>query len=117
MRIEEIEKHISRIDVKIEKLRLERSAWLKAISIYEQCKMEPIGEYPESAYRAYIITGTVADAAHMLNSAGQRNGAKRFAANDISNAIDNVDIDNADLMNVAKFLLSNGRKFINLLFN
>lgn len=117
MRIEEIEKRLSGVNAKLEKLQRERTAWLTAISVYERCKTEPIGEFPESAYRAYIISGTVADAAYMLNNGNQRNGTRKFIPNDISETIDNIDIDDAEIMNVARFLLSNGRKFINFLFN
>lgn len=90
MRIEEIEKRLSGVDAKLEKLQRERTAWLTAISVHERCKSEPIGEFPESAYRAYIISGTVADAAYMLNNDNQRNGARKFIPNDISETIDNI---------------------------
>lgn len=117
MRIEEIKRKLSDVDSKLEKLQHEREAWLTAIAVYERCKIEPIGEFPESAYRSYIIAGTVADAAYMLNSSNQRNGTKKFTPNDISATIDSIDIEDTEVMNVARFLLSNGRKFINFLFN
>lgn len=110
MRIEEIEK-------KLKKAEHEYAVWRKAVSVYERCKAEPIGEFPESAYRAYIVTGSVTDAAQALNNAGQRNGTKKFISNDISETISGVDIEDTDIVEVARFLLSGGRDFANFLFN
>ncbi len=110
IRIEKIKKDLA-------KLEKQRDELLRAIAVYERCKDEPIGEYPESAYRAYIITGAVADAAKALNDAGQKNGRKKFESNDISRTIDNVEIDDEELMAVARYLLRNGRYHMDKLFN
>ena len=110
MRIEKIEQYLK-------KAEREYTAWRKAVSVYERCKAEPIGQFPESAFRAYIVTGSVEDAARALNNAGQRNGTKKFISNDISNTISNVEIEDTDIVEIARFLLGGGRYFANVLFN
>ncbi len=110
MRIEKVRSELAQIERK-------RTAFLRAIAVYERCEAEPLGEFPESAYRAYIITGAVEDAAKMLNDAGQRNGNRKFQSNDISAIIDSAEIEDKELMYVAKFLLSGGRYFMDKLFN
>ncbi len=65
----------------------------------------PLGDFPLSAYRAYMTAGSTADAAKLLNEAGQRCGTRRFSSNDISHTIDHVEIEDTELMEVARFLL------------
>lgn len=108
---------IEKIRAKLEKAERECGDLRKAVEVYEQCKNEPLGEFPESAFRAYVVTGTVADAAKELNDAGQRNGTRRFQSNDISETITTVDLENTDLMLVARFLLNEGRFFMDKLHN
>lgn len=108
---------IEKIRAKLEKAERECEDLRKAIAVYERCKDEPLGEFPESAFRAYIITGAVDDAAKALNDAGQRNGTRKFQSNDISGAITSVDLENKDLMLVARFLLRDGRIFMDKLHN
>lgn len=91
--------------------------WHKAVEVYERCNSEPLGEFPESAFRAYIVMGTVADAAKTLNNAGQRNGQEAFQSNDISDTITSVTLEDFDLMIVARFLLNEGRTYMNKLYN
>lgn len=108
---------IEKVKTELAKLERQRAGFLKAISVYERCKTEPLGDFPDSVYRAYVLTGAVADAARMLNEAGQRSGKRKFQSNDISDTIDNVPIEDKELMAVAKFLLRDGRYFIDKLFN
>ena len=88
-----------------------------AIAVYERCKSEPLGDFPESAYRAYILTGSTVDAAAALNNAGQRNGSRKFQPGDISETIDGALIDDIELIEVAKFMLRGGRYYMNKLHN
>lgn len=104
---------IEKINKKLEKAKAEYELWLEIKSVYEACVKADIGQFPESAIRAYIITGTVTEAAKMLNDAHNRTErGKKFSSNDISNVIDNADIEEKELQGVAQFLLRNGRSFI-----
>lgn len=110
MRIEKIEANLA----KAERAYYD---WRKAVEVYERCKNEPLGEFPESAFRAYIVMGTVADAAKALNAAGQRNGKKSFQSNDISATITSVSLEDTDIMVAARFLLNEGRVYMDKLHN
>lgn len=108
---------IEKIEANLAKAEQAYHDWRKAVEVYERCKGESIGTFPESAYRAYIVTGSTADAAQALNIAGQRKDGKKFKPEDISAAIDDIKIEDTELAVVAKFLLRNGRIHINQLFN
>ena len=108
---------IEKIEAKLAKAEQAYNDWRKVVEVYERCKTEPIGQFPESAFRAYILTGTVAEAAKALNNAGQRNGKRVFQSNDINNTITTVNLEDTDLMLVARFLLNEGRIFMNKLYN
>lgn len=108
---------IEKIEAKLAKAEQAYNDWRKAVEVYERCKTEPLGQFPESAFRAYILTGTVAEAAKALNDGEQRNGKKAFQSNDISDTITTVNLEDTDLMLVARFLLNEGRIFMNKLHN
>lgn len=108
---------IEKIEANFAKAERAYHNWRKAIEVYERCKSEPLGEFPESAFRAYIVTGTVADAAKALNAVGQRNGKKSFQSNDISTTITSIILEDTDLMLVARFLLNEGRIYMDKLHN
>lgn len=96
---------IERVMAKLKKAEQEYNNWRKAAEVCEKYKDEPLGEFPESAFRAYIMTGGTVEAAKALNDAGYRIGKRKVISDDISDTIDNVDIENTDLMFAARFLL------------
>ncbi len=96
---------IDRIRKELTKAERACATWRKVVSVCERCQETPLGNFPGSAYRAYLTAGSTTDAAKVLNEAGQRRGTRKFSSNDISHTIDHVEIEDTELMEVARFLL------------
>ncbi len=112
---------IEKILMYLERAERDYKFWTDAKAVYDQCQSKELGEYPLSAFIAYIKTGTTEDAAKMLNEAGQRTAGARvdterkFQPQDISDTITNVDIEDSVLMEMARSLLNSGREYISRL--
>lgn len=108
---------IDKIDYYLKRSKASYEFFSEAKALYEECQDLELGDYPKAAYIAYIKTGTVADAADLLNKAGMRLGKRKFISNDISDAIRKQDIDDGRLMRISLELLNKGAHHIDRLFN
>lgn len=110
MKIEKIRANLA----KAEKIYLR---WNLAVKVFERYENTPLEKLPESVFQAYILTGTIADAAKALNAAGLHNVNKAFQSKDISKIITSENINDIELMETARFLLDAGRQYANKMFN
>ncbi len=56
-------------------------------TLCEKWEKEDLGEYPEAAIRAYVITGSTKEAANLLTKKGYRNNTRNYNGQDITAAI------------------------------
>lgn len=97
MKLQLIEKNIT-------KLQNDLDFWIKIKELWKRYEGEPLGEYPSAAYKAYLLTTGVTEAAKLLNENGMMFGKRKFQSTDISNAIHNLEIEDTDAMNLIRAL-------------
>ena len=95
---------LDKIEKNIERAQQELDFWAKIKELRLRYEVEPLGTYPEAAYRAYVLSVGVTDAAKLLNDQGMRFESRKFKSDDISDAIHNMEIEDTCAMDLVKQL-------------
>lgn len=100
---------IERILYNMDRAKREYEFWCKAKEVYDRCAAQDLGDYPDLLFRAYMQTGTTAGVAQIMNERGLRKiTGKKFLPRNVGTLIRNTDIEDVELMHVARALLCGG---------
>lgn len=92
----------------LQKARDEYQFWLVIERLREDAARRELGAFPDSVYRAYLVSDSVTEAAKLLNAQGQRYLGRRFYPADISRVIRLEDASDPEVTSFVRELL--GRK-------